>query len=178
VLRWGDVDPDRVAIAFTRALVEGLDGPELHSTKNHRTYRVELDAESFRVLMEHRSRAEARARRAGVELTDGAFVFTLHPDGATPWLPSWLTKRFIAAQRAASLHHFRLHDLRHFMAIQMLAAGVPIATVSQRLSQARASTTLNLYAHSVPGGDRGAAETLSAILATSSQSANPPVLNG
>jgi len=46
----------------------------------------------------------------------------------------------------------------------MLAAGVPIATVSQRLSHARASTTLNVYAHAVPGGDRYAAETLAAIL--------------
>jgi len=51
------------------------------------------------------------------------------------------------------------------MATQMLAAGVPIVTVSQRLSHARASTTLNVYAHSVPGGDRQAAETLAAILA-------------
>lgn len=51
------------------------------------------------------------------------------------------------------------------MATEMLAAGIPIATVSQRLSHARASTTLNVYAHSVPGGDRVAAETLSAIVA-------------
>ena len=44
------------------------------------------------------------------------------------------------------------------MATQMLAAGVPIATVSQRLSHARASTTLNVYAHAIPGGDHHAAE--------------------
>jgi hypothetical protein len=50
------------------------------------------------------------------------------------------------------------------MATQMLAAGVPIATVSQRLSHARASTTLNVYAHAVPGSDRNAAETPAAIL--------------
>lgn len=50
------------------------------------------------------------------------------------------------------------------MATQMLAAGVPIATVSKRLSHARASTTLNVYAHSVPWGDRMAAETLATIL--------------
>src|SRR6266511_6395577 len=31
----------------------------------------------------------------------------------------------IAARRAAGLAHFRLHDLRHFMATEMLAAGVP-----------------------------------------------------
>jgi integrase len=170
-LRWGDIDQDRAAIAFTRALVEGPDGPALRSTKSHRTYRVELDGETFGVLMDHRSDAEARARRAGVELTDGAFVFSLRADGATPWLPNWLTKRFIAARRAAGLPHFRLHDLRHFMATEMLAAGISIATVSQRLSHARASTTLNVYAHSVSGGDRKAAETLAAVLAAARREA-------
>jgi integrase len=89
-----------------------------------------------------------------------------------PWLPNWLTKRFISARRAAGLPHFRLHDLRHFMATEMLAAGVPIATVSQRLSHARASTTLNVYAHSVPGGDRKAAEILAATLTASSGAAS------
>jgi integrase len=93
-------------------------------------------------------------------------VFSRRADGARPWLPNWTTKEFVAARRAAGLAHFRLHDLRHFMATEMLAAGVPIVTVSQRLSHARVSTTLNVYAHSVPGGDRKAAETLSAILET------------
>lgn len=51
------------------------------------------------------------------------------------------------------------------MASQMLAAGIPLVAVSQRLSHARASTTLNVYAHSVPGADREAAETLAAIIA-------------
>jgi integrase len=163
-LRWGDVDEERAAIAFSRALVEGPDGPELRSTKTHRTYRVELDAESLDVLTAHRHWATTKARDVGAELTAGAFVFSSRSDGAKPWLPNWLTKRFIAARRAAGLPHFRLHDLRHFMASEMLAAGVPIVTVSQRLSHARASTTLNVYAHSVPGGDRRAAETLAAII--------------
>jgi len=47
--------------------------------------------------------------------------------------------------------------------------GVSIATVSQRLSHARASTTLNVYAHAVPGGDRQAAEALALILAASAR---------
>lgn len=167
-LRWVDVDEERGAIAFTRALVEGPDGPELRSTKTHRTYRVELDAETLNVLIAHRTWAKSRAQDVGAELTAGAFVFSSRPDSVKPWLPNWLTKRFISARRAAGLPHFRLHDLRHFMATEMLAAGVPIATVSQRLSHARASTTLNVYAHSVPGGDRKAAEILAAILTASS----------
>jgi integrase len=119
---------------------------------------VELDGETFDVLMEHHSDAEDRARNVGSELIGSAFMFSLLPDGAKPWLPNWLTKRFIAARRAAGLPHFRLHDLRHFMATEMLAAGIPIATVSQRLSHARASTTLNVYAHS--GGSTGGAAEL------------------
>jgi len=164
-LRWCDVDEEHRALSFSRALVQGLDGPTLTWTKTHRTYRVELDGDTFEELMEHRARADGSAADASVALTTDAFVFSLRPDGREPWKPNWVTKHFIAARRAAGLPHFRLHDLRHFMATQMLAAGVPIATVSQRLSHTRASTTLNVYAHSVPGGDRTAAETLARIIA-------------
>jgi hypothetical protein len=65
----------------------------------------------------------------------------------------------------AGLPHFRLHDLRHFMATEMLSAGVPLATVSQRLNHARISTTVNVYTHAIPAWDRPAAEKLAAILA-------------
>lgn len=117
------------------------------------------------MLTAYRSDAEAWAGVGHGELPSDAFVFSLRPDGSRPWQPNWLTKRFISARRGAGLPRFRLHDLRHFMASQMLAAGVPIVTVSQRLSHARTSTTLNVYAHFVPGGDREAAETLAAIIA-------------
>lgn len=163
-LRWGDIDFDRAAIAFTRALVIGSHGPELRWTKTHRTYRVELDRQSLEVLVAHRLYVEDRARISDAELDGDSFVFSSRVDGTRPWLPNPLTKRFIRARRAAGLPHFRLHDLRHFMATEMLAAGVPIATVAQRLSHARASTTLNVYTHAVPGGDREAAETLAALL--------------
>ena len=36
--------------------------------------------------------------------------------------------------------------------------------VAARLAHARASTTLNVCAHAVPGGDRAAAETLAELL--------------
>jgi integrase len=120
--------------------------------------------------MAHWSEAEARAGVGRGSSPGGTFVFSLRSDGSKPWQPNWLTKRFISARRAAGLPRFGLHDLRHFMASQMLAAGVSIATVSQQLSHARAFTTLNVYAHSVPGGDRKAAETLAAIIAAGRES--------
>jgi integrase len=168
-LRWAEVDESRSAVAFTRALVEGPTGPVLRATKTHRTYWVELDRTTLDVLIAHRANVGLRARAAHTEIGGNAFVFSLGTSGARPWKPNWVTKQFIDARRSAGLPHFRLHDLRHFMATLMLAAGVPIAAVAQRLSHVRASTTLNVYAHAVPGGDRYAAETLAGILDVASR---------
>jgi integrase len=158
-LRWPDVDFTHAAIGFCRALVDGPTGPVLRPTKNRRTYRVALDPRSPELLSAHRDRTLGH-------LTDGieGFVFSSDPAGRRPWQPNWVTKRFIAYRRRAGLAHFRLHDLRHFMATTMLAAGVPVPVVSERLCHARTSTTVNIYAHAMPGGDRAAANLLADIL--------------
>jgi integrase len=57
-------------------------------------------------------------------------VFAHDAAGLKPWKPNWVTKQFIAARKGAWLDHFRLHDLRHFMATQMLSAGVAVPIVS------------------------------------------------
>ena len=159
-LRWEAIDWKAGSIPFTRALVQGPNGPELRPTKTHRTHRADLDGETLGILKAHRARAQSRAQASDVVVHGLAFVFSSEADGSRPWKPNWVTKRFIARRRAAGLERFRLHDLRHFMATQMLAGGISIATVAQRLNHARASTTLNVYAHAVPGGDREAAEFL------------------
>lgn len=46
----------------------------------------------------------------------------------------------------------------------MLEAGVPIVTVSRRLAHRRVSTTLDHYAHSVPGGEAHASATLRLVI--------------
>lgn len=158
-LRWSDIDFDHAAIGFSRALVEGPTGAVLRPTKNRRTCRVAIDPASVELLVAHRDRA--RARSGG--LTDG-FVFSTDPAGRRPWPPNRVTKRFIPYRQRAGLAHFRLHDLRHFMATTMLAAGVPVPVVSERLCHARTSTTVNIYAHAMPGADRDAANLLADIV--------------
>ena len=56
-------------------------------------------------------------------------------------------------QREAGISNVRLHDLRHFAATQLLAAGVPVRTVAGRLGHANAATTLNVYAHVLESSD-------------------------
>ena len=65
-----------------------------------------------------------------------AFVFS-DDGGATAWKPNRVTKAFLRHRRAAGLRPFRLHDLRHFMATEMLHAGVPLVIVSRRLDHRR-----------------------------------------
>ncbi len=156
-LRWTDVDLVAGSLSMQRSVVEGPEGPVLVPTKTRRSHRVALDPASVELLRTHREHVR---EENGADAFEQRFVFCADAAGTRPWLPNFVTKRFIVARRAAGLGHFRLHDLRHFMATEMLDAGVPVPIVAARLAHARASTTLNVYAHAVPGGDRSAAEAL------------------
>lgn len=156
-LRWIDIDLDHGSMAVQRALIEGPHGPVLAPTKTRRPHHIDLDHGTHALLQAHHDQID--------QPTEDMFLFTNDPVGARPWRPNWVTKQFIATRRAAGVGHFRLHDLRHFMATQMLNHHVPLAVVAGRLAHARASTTLNVYAHTVPNGDRHAANLIYHILA-------------
>ena len=150
-LRWGNIDLDRCRVSFTAGWVEGPDGPVLADTKTSRRHQVQIDPVTAGLL---RDRSLA-----------GAVGFVFSDDGGvSAWKPNRVTKAFIRSLDAAGLRRFRLHDLRHFMATEMLQAGVALAVVSQRLDHRRKSTTLDYYAHAVPGGDANAAEVLRELI--------------
>jgi integrase len=46
-----------------------------------------------------------------------------------------------------------LHDLRHFCASGLVAAGCDVVTVQRALGHAKATTTLNTYAHLWPSAE-------------------------
>jgi integrase len=58
----------------------------------------------------------------------------------------------------------RLHDLRHFVATELLTQGIDVRTVANRLGHARTSTTMDIYWAFVPARDRDAADHLESIL--------------
>lgn len=139
-LCWIDVDLVEGSLSIQRSLVEGPDGPLLVPTKTRRSYRVALDPASLELLRRHH---QATSTGEGVRPPENRFVFTSGGAGTLPWSPNFVTKRFIRVRRAAGLGHFRLHDLRHFMATQMLDAGVPSRLwrrASVTLAHRRAST--------------------------------------
>lgn len=54
------------------------------------------------------------------------------------------------AIRPSALSTLKLHDLRHFYASGLIAAGCDVVTVQRALGHAKATTTLNTYAHLWP----------------------------
>lgn len=84
--------------------------------------------------------------------------------GVTPWRPDFVTYRWIKLRDSLGLKGVRLHDMRHFMASQALAAGVPLSVVSDRLGHTNRQTTSDLYGHMVPAADRQVSDIMGRLL--------------
>ena len=85
------------------------------------------------LLGEHFDRCTVAAGKRGL-VVDRLPLFGKPSDLSQPWVPNWVTKRFAVALDHAGVAQFRLHDLRYFVATQMLAAGVALGpVVSARL---------------------------------------------
>jgi integrase len=88
-------------------------------------------------------------------------VFSL--DQLSPLRPDTISQLWLKVKRALGLS-VRLHDLRHTAATLMLAAGVPIGDVSDRLGHATPGFTMTVYRHAIPGAQEEAAERLASLL--------------
>jgi integrase len=164
-LRWSRVDlvAGSVLIESTVVRVKGSNIEK--DTKTHQARRISLDPGTVAALKAHRKRSTAAAVALGTGRDPDPFVFCDDgdPSGATPMNPDMVTSRF---RRYAKAHApgVRLHDLRHFAATQLLAAGVPVKTVSGRLGHATAAMTLDVYGHHIGAADQTAADLLGAVL--------------
>lgn len=154
-LTWGDVDFDGAELTVHQAVVQI--GRQLHlkGTKTHQVRRLSIGPATAEALREHRARAAA----IGVEVGAKAFVWTRGPDGTEPWSPDSVTARWSRARAKAGVS-CRLHDLRHYMATQLLDQGESIPTVQARLGHSKASTTLDIYSHAIRARDRRAAASI------------------
>jgi len=167
-LRWSDLDLRAGTAYICRSVASVGGGTVVQDTKTHAARRIALDADTLEVIGRRRERAQALADVCHCELPDDAFVFTMRPDGSAPLHPDTVTKNFQRLCKGAGLSGVRLHDLRHMHATQLLAAGVPVRTVSGRLGHANAATTLNVYAHFLEASDRQAADVIADLLSTRS----------
>ncbi len=164
-LQWKHVDFERHQLTIGRS-IQQIPGTPLveKDTKRHATRRIGLDARTLELLLELRRKHEELATKFGVEVKDGAYLFSHEIGASDPWRPDYATLAFGRLAKELDLPGLRLHDLRHFVATLMLVGGQDVRTVSGRLGHANAATTLNIYAHFMDAADHKAAEMLGDLL--------------
>ena len=162
-LRWSDIDLDRGRLSIERGIVRVGDDIIEQGTKTHQSRRISLDAGTVAALRAHEVLMIQRAQAASSVITSQSFVFSHSVDCSSPWHPDSTSRAFRRICQQAGVEDVRLHDLRHYVATRLLAAGVDVRTVAGRLGHRNPSTTLNVYSHFVPETDQEAAETLGRI---------------
>ena len=163
-LQWTDVDEAAGAVRIRRNVVEIHSTLHVKDTKTHAERVAALDPATAELLRRHRAYVERRASACGAEIVHDAFILSPASDGSTPLRPNLATEVFRRIRHDVGLDTARLHDLRHFVATQLIGAGHDIRTVSGRLGHAQTSTTLNTYAAFLGARDQEAANQLAALL--------------
>jgi integrase len=169
-LRWGDVDLERPDVLIARAIIDTDRGPLEKDTKTHSKGRLAVDRDTVAALRRHRDRLVDAGASVGAE----AFVWSPELDGGRPWSPLHWTTAFRTLCRQVGLLGVRLHDLRDAHATQLLAANVPVRTVSGRLGHADAAVTLNVYGYWLEASDQDAAAVIGDLLAEPGPEATKP----
>ncbi len=162
-LRWADVDLDAGTLTVRQTITTVDHVPTVGDPKTAKSRRtLDLDAETVARLRAHRTAQLEQRMLIGAGWTDHGLVFAM-PDGS-PWNPDVITQRFALLVKASELPRIRLHDLRHTHASHLLAAGVNVKVVSERLGHSSVAFTLDVYAHVMPGQQAAAAAAVAAIV--------------
>ena len=85
------------------------------------------------------------------------------PDGK-PISPDYISHHFKLLLEKKKLPPIRFHDLRHTAGSLLLEDGVDIKTIQEFLGHKEASTTANIYLHSLVRGGQVTANSLSRII--------------
>ncbi len=159
-LRWCDVANDFSALTVNQAIVCNGELKEPKTKKSRRT--IALDAGTAAQLRRWKAFQRGALRSLGLDTVRGAPVITsnvgtyIWPRNYERWWRKWANENIGQG--------FTFHQLRHTHASQLLANGMDVKTVQERLGHASAATTLDIYAHALPENDRGAAELFERIM--------------
>jgi integrase len=154
-LRWSDIQEGCAVI--TRSLTQTRQVLEYKDTKTERPRDVKVPASALVALEAHRKRQNAFHAQFGPDYRADLDLIFANPDG-TPLRPNSVSSvvsllfRRLGLPKGASLH-----SLRHSHGSHLLADGVSLPVVSERLGHASVRTTAEVYAHAIRGQDDEAA---------------------
>lgn len=167
-LQWGDIDAAELVARIRRSVTEVTGGIAVGTCKTPRSRRdIPLEQHTAELLADRCDEQQAFAAEVGLEWSADWFVWPGEmgePFGLTPTSPRTVKSRWHKHRGSLGMAGVRMHDLRHFAATQMIAAGVDPVTVAAILGHANPSITLRLYAHIVDDRMRAAANIMGQVL--------------
>jgi integrase len=145
-LNWGDLDRTHARLSITRSR-QAAAGTTVEAAVKTRTSRRSIDLDETTLTIFNNWRR--RLTDEGADLTGSTPMF-LNTDHRPP-APDSFSQLFTRSVAQTELPHIRFHDLRHTHASLLVAAGVPIKVVSERLGHAHPGFTMHTYQHVLPG---------------------------
>jgi integrase len=154
-LRWSDIEVGDVVIA--RSLTQTRLGLEFKGTKTDRPRRISLPESVLASLEAHRKKQDGLRWRFGPDYRADLGLIFANPDG-TPLKPNSVSASVsLLCRRLGLPKGVSLHTLRHSHGSVLLADGVDLATVSERLGHCSVRVTADIYSHALRGRDQDAA---------------------
>jgi integrase len=161
-LRWRDIVGLDAFVA--RSLCQTKAGLEFKGTKTGNPRKVRLSPDALASLEEHRKRQDGFRQQFGPAYRSDLDLIFANPDG-TPLRPDSVSGTVSRICRKLGLPKgASLHTLRHSHASLLLAEGVDLATVSERLGHSSVRVTADIYSHAIRGRDDAAAQTWDVIM--------------
>ncbi|USK98226.1 tyrosine-type recombinase/integrase [Bacillus tropicus] len=161
-LRWKDVDLEKGHLTISQTLSH--DGKTfLVGGKTKSSLRkILLPASTVAKLKRHRAVVLKEKLSQGEEYQDNDLV-KCTPSG-TPINPANVRRSLNALIKKAVVPKIRFHDLRHTHATLLLAKGVNVKVISERLGHSNIKITLDTYSHVLPTMQEDAVNKIEEIL--------------
>jgi integrase len=168
-VRWTDLNTEAGTLRISRTVVTKANGEPLIREGGAKTFgslrTLALSPVTLEALRKHRIAQSELALSLGREFDRSHGLIFPEWTGRPMW-PATITARFVRLNRMAGIKgRPALHAFRHTHATSLLAAGVDLATIAERLGHSTPTTTLSFYSHTDKTKDRAAAAKMDEFLA-------------